>query len=370
MGYFEIIKKGFETANRNLWVLLTQFAAGLTLVAVFFVFVLIFTLMTLGSLPAGFQGLTEDKIPALLGASFSLMAAGVFFVIIFMVIAAYVTAFVHSGNLGCIMDTARGETKGFTAPDFFASARRSSVSMLGLYIVWGLFSLAVLLVLTAAVGVGFEAILIPLKDAGRGLLAFGLGVPFIILSILAGLLFLFILYAGWTFSGIILVGERKHAFEAISMSYHFIKIHFWDSLLFALFMFSLVFVANIVGNLFSVPFGATPENRPLLAVGMVPLVFLGVLFQMYIGLIARSSFAVFYLDRRIHMPPHGWHIFHSDEAPAGSPVEPVPGGDAPMETTIPAEHQENTGTSSGEAASPPEGPSDGDTGGPASKPAI
>jgi hypothetical protein len=367
LGYFEIIKKGFETANRNLWVLLTQFAAGLTLVAVFFVFLLIFTLMTLGSLPAGFQSLTEDKIPALLGASFSLMFAGALFVIIFIVIAAYVTAFVHSGNLGCIMDTARGEAKGFTAPDFFASARRSSVSMLGLYTVWGLFSLAVLLVLTAAVGVGFEAILIPLKDAGRGLLAFGLGVPFIILSILAGLLFLFVLYAGWTFSGIILVGERKHAFEAISMSYHFIKVHFWDSLLFALFMFSLVFVANIVGNLFSVPFNAAPDSRPLLAAGMVPLVFLGVLFQMYIGLIARSSFAVYYLDRRVHMPPHGWHIFHSDEAPENSPAEPVP-GDAPMETTIPNESQEHPEASSVEPASTPERPSDGGPEGPESRP--
>lgn len=333
MGYFDIIKEGFRVANRNLSVLLTQFLAGLALLFVFIAFVFIIIFMAIGSFTKlGLQSFSLDNLQGIIETSFTLITVGTFFVLIFIIIAAFITAFVHSGNLGCIIETASGAKPGFTSSTFFKTGHHYMMPMLGLYVIWGIITLGGVLVLAAVAGVGFEGILIPLREAGKGLVAFGLGVPLIIALILAVILFLFFLYAGWAFSGIILVGETRGVFASLSRAYNFIKHNFWDSLLFALLMFGLVFAANIVTNVVMLPSGINQDTPPAVALGLLPLILLGVLIQMYVGLIARSSFVVYYQHRST---PPAARMPHLPMPPAPSPSEPMPPTASPSGPTPP-----------------------------------
>lgn len=324
MRYFDVIKEGFRTANRNLAVLLTQFLAGLIMLFIFFLLAVVLVFMALGSIPKlGLETLSVDNLSALLQTSLTLITVGVFFAILFALLAAFITAYVHSGNLGCIIQTARKEARGFTTKEFFTTGGRSVWAMLGLYIIWGLIALFTMFVFAAIAAIGYEAVLSPLKEAGKSILAFTLGVPFILALILCGLLLLFFLYAGWAFSGIILVGERHGALSSLQASYRFIKKHFWDALLFALLMFVLVFFANIISNVVTMPFNITKDTSPAAAVGFLPLVLLGLILQMYVGLIARSCFVVYYTDRTA-LPSEAAAPVLSD---AGRPASPsVPSG--------------------------------------------
>jgi hypothetical protein len=223
---------------------------------------------------------------------------------------------VHAGNLGCIIQTAKGESQGFKADTFFTTGRRSMFSMLGLYVIFGLICLGAVLVFAAVGGIGFEAILLPLKESGKGLTAFFLGVPFFIVFFMAVLLVLFFLYGGWTFSGIILISEKKGSFASLSHAYSFIRRHFWDALLFTLLMFVLVFIANTIVTKLMVPSSLSPDAGPAMALALLPLILISVLLQMYVGLIARACFAVYYITRT--QP-------ETLETTEETPVDPVPG---------------------------------------------
>jgi hypothetical protein len=312
-GYIDIVKNGIKIANRNLSVLLTQFIAGMAMLVIFFIFLFILAFVAIGSMPSlTLETLSPDTITDLVQTSFTLISLGVFFFFSLLLIVALVTAFVHSGNLACIIDTATGKAQGFSAATFFDKGRRFMASMLGLYIMWGLFAIGCFIVFFAVAGVGFEVILIPLKDSGKALMAFLLGVPFIIVLILSAMLFLFFIYAGWALSGIILLIEERHSLSSLSGAYEFIKRHFWDSLLFALLMFVLIFVANIISNSFfgliKVGVGKEPA---MLAFMLLPLMLIGIIIQMYLGLIARSSFVAYYVSRTTPPPV----------APAEPPVD-------------------------------------------------
>src|SRR5512135_1504792 len=115
-GYIEIIKDGIKIANRNLSVLLTQFIAGIAMLFVFFLFLFILAFVGIGSLPAAFDinSLSTDTITNLVQTSLTLITLAIFFFIAFLIIVALVTAYVHSGNLGCIIDTAKGTAHGFS----------------------------------------------------------------------------------------------------------------------------------------------------------------------------------------------------------------------------------------------------------------
>ncbi|MGC2423020.1 MAG: hypothetical protein WA666_01540 [Nitrospirota bacterium] len=337
MRYFDVVKEGFRTANRNLAVLLTQFMAGLIMLFVFFLLAVILVFIALGSIPKlGLQTLSVDNLSALLQTSFTLIAVGVFFAVLFALLVAFITAYVHSGNLGCLIQTARKEARGFTAKEFFTVGGRSVWAMLGLYIIWGLIALFTLFVFASIAAIGYEAVLSPLKEAGKGILAFTLGVPFILALILTGLLLMFFLYAGWAFSGIILVGERHGAFSSLQASYRFIKTHFWDALLFALLMFVLVFFANIISNVVTMPFNISKDTSPATAAGFLPLVLLGLILQMYVGLIARSCFVVYYTDRAAlpsepAMPPLSDTGIPVSPGPENAPENPAPDIEPPRE---------------------------------------
>ncbi len=329
MTYKEIISKGFRVANHNLAVLLTQSIAGVVMLMVFMVMTAALVVVGIGSLPKlGIEDLNIDTVETLVQTYFSLVFAAAFLGFLFLVAVALITAFVHAGNLGCVIRTARGETAGFTSETFFRTGRKSMFSMLALYIMFGLITFAAVTVLAVVGGIGLEDFLIPLKDSGRALTAFFLGVPFLILLITAGLLVLFFLYGGWTFSGIILIGEEKGAFSSLSHSYGFIRRHFWDSLLFTLLMFVLVFVANTITTKFVVPFDLSADTSPAAAFALLPLLLIGVVLQMYIGLISRACFAVFYTARTQPVPEAPETM---EETPGALPPDPQqePGAPAP-----------------------------------------
>ncbi len=335
MKYLDIIKEGFRVANRNLAVLLTQVLAGVVMLFFFLLLTVIFVFIAVGSIPSlNLQTLSTDNLSGLVQTSLTLVATGVLFIIIFALIAAFITAFVHSGNLGCMLKTARKKARGFTTGEFFASGGRSVWAMLGLYIIWGIVTLFAAFIFGAVGTVGYQAVLSPLMDAGRRVMAFALGVPFILSLILGGLLFLFFVYAGWTFSAIILVGEGYGAASSLGASYRFIKKNFWDALLFALLMFALVFFANILWNIATMPFHITKDTDPSVAAGLLPVVLFGLLLQMYIGLIARSGFVVFYIDRTL--PPAPADAGFS--APSGAISGPVDVPESPSDTRPPQEN--------------------------------
>ncbi len=336
-GYIDIIKSGIRIANRNLSVLLTQFIAGMAMLVIFFIFLFILAFVAVGSIPSlTLESLSPDTLTDIVQTSIALVSLGVFFFFSLLLIVALVTAFVHSGNLACLIDTAKGKAHGFNAATFFDKGRRFMASMLGLYIIWGLFAAGCFLVFFAVAGVGFEGILIPLKDAGKSLLAFILGVPFIIVLILSSMLFLFFIYAGWALSGIILITEEKHSFSSLSGAYEFIKRHFWDSLLFALLMFILIFVANIISNSFFgfINVGLT-KGPTALAFMLLPLMLIAIILQMYIGLIARSSFVAYYVSRTAPLPV----------PPTAPPLDDTPSPDAEfiIETETPAPAPDDEG---------------------------
>ncbi len=335
MKYFEIIKEGFRVANRNLAVLLTQVLAGIVMLFFFLLLTVIFVLAAISAVPSlNLQTLSTDNLSGLVKTSLTLVAAGALLVIIFVLAVAFITAFVHSGNLGCMLKTARKKARGFTTGEFFASGGRSVWAMLGLYIIWGVVTLFAAFVFGAVGATGYQAVLSPLMVEGRRVLAFSLGVPFITALILGGLLFLFFVYAGWTFSAIILVGEGLGASSSLGASYRFIKKNFWDALLFALLMFALVFFANILWNIATMPFHITKETDPSVAAGLLPVVLFGLLLQMYIGLIARSGFVVFYIDRTTPAPPADAGF----SAPSGTISGPDNAPESPSDAGPPQEN--------------------------------
>jgi uncharacterized membrane protein len=149
------------------------------------------------------------------------------------------------------------------------------------------------------------------------------------------MLFLFFIYAGWALSGIILLTEERNSFSSLSGAYEFIKRHFWDSLLFALLMFMLIFVANIISNSF---FGfvnlGVSKGPTVLAFMLLPLMLIGIIIQMYLGLIARSSFVAYYVSRTAPPPvaptaPPAGDTASPDEEfiIEASPVPPAPDDD-------------------------------------------
>jgi len=298
LGYLEIIKQGIKTGNRNLMVLVTQFLAGIVMLIVFLVLSAMLAVSAIGSL-ANFDtnNLSPDTLFNLFKSSASLVAMIVVFGLVFVAIAAVITSYVHAGNLGNIIDTARGKVEHFKFSEFFSSGNRSVLSMLALYIVWLSIVIGTFLVFGAFAGVGVYAVLIPLKEAGRTFVAFGLGVPFFLVLILAAILCFFMLFAVWTFSSIMLVGERLGAFASIGAAYRFIRKNFWDFFLFALIMFALVFAANLLTNVFSMPFSMKAETNPVGAIALFPLLLVGVALQMYVGLLARACFAEYYVIR-------------------------------------------------------------------------
>jgi hypothetical protein len=331
LTYKEIIKKGFSVANHNLAVLLTQSIAGVAMLMVFLLMTAGLVLAGISALPKlGLDDINIDTIGNLLQTYFSLVFVAALLGLMFFLVAALITAFVHAGNLGCVIRTARGETTHFTADTFFSTGRKSMLSMLGLYIIYGLITVGALTALLVIGGLGLEEFLIPLKESGRALTAFLLGVPFLILLITAALLVLFFLYGGWTFSGIILIGEKKGAFSSLSHAYGFIRKHFWDSLLFTLLMFVLVFAANTIITKVVVPFDFSAETKPAAAFAFLPLLLIGAVLQMYVGLIARACFAVYYTTRT--QPPPEVPAFM--ETPEKSPDE-TPGALPPATTPTP-----------------------------------
>jgi len=298
LGFYDIIRQGIRVGNRNLAVLLTQFISWVIMGMVFLVLLTGLIIMAVGALPTlDINSINAHTIDNLITSSIALVAMAVFFAVIFLIITALVGAYVHAGNLGCFIDTARGEIKGFTASRFFSAARRSMFPMLGLLILWGFVLAAALLLFALVAGVGFGAVLMPLSEAGNKLVAFGIGVPFIVVLILAVMLVMFFFYAGWIFSSIILVGDREGVFASFGSAYRFIKGHFWESMLFTLLVFALGFAANMASNVVSMPFSMMAEKHPLAALGLIPLVLVSVLLQLYVGLIATASFVVYYVDR-------------------------------------------------------------------------
>ncbi|MHB8173618.1 MAG: hypothetical protein ACYDFU_04055, partial [Nitrospirota bacterium] len=123
------------------------------------------------------------------------------------------------------------------------------------------------------------------------------------------------------------------AVSALSASYRFIKKNFWDALLFALLMFALVFFANITWNIATMPFNIAKDADPSVAFRILPLVLLGLILQMYVGLIARSCFVVFYTDRTLPIPPVAGQPAYSviTQVPENTTEAPAPGMEPPQE---------------------------------------
>ena len=304
MGYFDIIKYGFKLANKNLMALLMQFlsaiAAGIAAISLAVAFIF----MSAGSL-SHFDLKTFDPadFSRLITASFFLVSVLVGFVFIFILIITVITAYVQAGNLGCILSTARGESDGFTFSRFFHSANRSFFSLTRLYILMFFISVGAAVAFVAGGFAGYEFMLLPLKEAGRQLLAFAIGVPFIAVFIILAIVAVLAFLLASVYSNVILVAERAGAFHTLRLTYGFLKENLWDALLYTLLVFVLVIAGSIVTEVLSIPFHKVVEKRNFIAMlGLLPLQFVIFVISMYLGLIAQSCFAAFYVIRTTPEP--------------------------------------------------------------------
>jgi len=338
MGYFDIIKEGFRVGNRNLLVLLTQFVFIAVMAVLLLVLIVGAVFTAAGSLPlSGLKDMDPKALVNLMEASFSIIAVAVFFGVLFLIVLLIAGTYVHAGNLGCLIQTARKESEGFTASTFFATGNRSFIHMLGLYFLWGCIILGVVLVFAGLGAAVFGAVLMPLKHAGRQFIAFGLGVPFLVVLILAGIAVFFLMYAGSVFSYMVLVGERCGAFSAMGRTYRFVRDNLWDIVLFTLLMALLIIAANVVTNVLSLPFNMASHARPAVMLALLPLLLISVALQLYAGLICSACFAVYYVTRT--RPPEPVGLVETE-------TPPTEDGDAitqePMEADV-LPHDEDGG---------------------------
>ncbi|MBI5189331.1 MAG: hypothetical protein HZA22_01455 [Nitrospirae bacterium] len=298
MGYIDIIKRGIGVANKNLWAILTQLIASVALVMVFAAGAVVLILAAAGSL-AGvkLEDFKPEDITALIQSSVVMITVVVFLFLLFLLLAMLVMSYVIAGNTGCMIETAKGDAAGFTSSGFFGAARRSAIWLFFLYILLMLIFLGVFAVFAAAGGIGIWGVLLPLKDAGRQLIAFAVGVPFLVVLILGFLVAWFFIYAGSMVSSVILVGDDTGPLHAIGAAYGFMKRNFWDALLFTLLVVVLSFAANMASQIITLPFNLMSESNPMMAIALLPLMVVSMVFQMYVSIAATSAFAVYYLDR-------------------------------------------------------------------------
>lgn len=300
MVYLEIIRQGVRVGNRNLAVLLTQFMAGLAIGFVLLVILFVFALMAQLSLPdIVVKDLSLDSIQTLFNMSVSLLAAGALFGAAFLVVVMVITAFINSGNLSCVLSTARGVSHGFRADEFRNAGNRHVFNMLGLMLVWGAIALGMTVVLGVFADAGLYRILLPMKEGGHRLAAFTFYVPFMATIALVNLFANYAFVAGWSFSSIILVDEGSGVPSALRGAYRFIKANFWDSFLFIFLLLAMIFAVFILANLLAVivllPLNISRDTSEAVVLGSLPIGLMNLLLIMYMGLVATSSFAVYYV---------------------------------------------------------------------------
>jgi len=335
LGYFDILKRAFDVTNRNLLSLFAQFLLWVALIAVIGVFAVMFIGMAAGSLSGlDFSTFSPDIIWDLVKSSIKLLFAGAVMLLAVIVLSLILSAFVQAGILGCLIDTARGDTPGFTSSSFFSSARRSAFPLLWFYIIWSLIAVGVIGVIVLAGVAGFFAVLIPMRDAGNQFMAFIIGVPLLVVLSVLFIISLFLIYSGGIVSSVTLVGERKGAFSAIGGAYDFVTENFWDTMLFTLLVIFVSFAANMVSELVTLPMKLSMQAGGIaVAVLTIAVIVVMMVFQMYVALFGMSCFVVFYLDRTT--PPAPMIPVVRPVAPPAAPVTvPQPPADEPDEPEV------------------------------------
>lgn len=304
MGYLDIIKRAFYVTNRNMLALLVQFGLWVVIGGGFVMLFLLLIVMGAGSLGGlDMSTISPDIIWELVKSSLTLVFAAILLFMVGILISFVLAAFVNAGILGCIIDTARGESDGFSASSFFAAARRSAMSLLWFYILWGMIALGVFGTLTLVGVVGFVAVLIPMREAGSSVGAFVIGVPLLVALIIGFIVALFLSYAGGMVSSIVLVGERIGAASALGAMYRFVKKNFWDVLLFTLVMILISLAGSVIAEAVTLPVNLSMQlggSTPVMVLVFVMVVM--TFFQMYVALLGQACFAVFYLDRTAPPP--------------------------------------------------------------------
>ncbi len=297
MGYFDIIKQSLRVTNRNLLAILVQILYIISVMAVLGVMALILIAMFAGSL----AGLSEasfnpENLMNILKSSISVIFTAVIFGILFFIIVALLNAVVQSGIIGCLVQTARGESGGFSSTAFFSAVRSSSIPLFWLQILISLIGIGVMLALVLTGVAGFGLVLIPLKEAGNQVVAFAIGVPLLVVLILAALTFFFLLYSGGMLSQVSLVSGTRGAVSALGDTYDLIKARFWDVMLFTLLVIFMLFAASMIIELVTLPFKFAPGDNIARLVWLLPILFVANVLKMYVGLFALSCFVVYYIS--------------------------------------------------------------------------
>jgi len=314
MEYLEIFKRGFRVANKNLLALIVQFLFNITLTIMLLVLVLAVAALFVGTLAGiNLTTLKPEDLMSLLRLPLSVLVSGAVMLIVFIVLAAVMTAFVQAGVTGCLVDTARGTSTGFTVRGFFSHAKSSTFSMFRLY----------LLLLCIAVGatgffalvsvIGF-AVIMPIKDAGHQLAAFAAGFLLIAVLLSSGLAFFLAYISGNFIAQVVLVDKHTGASTALAEAYRFIRERFWDVVLFTIMVlvaafFALVFIGLLFGE-----FSAEPGLAKSLTRQLSPLSMVETLITLYIFLLMRAWYVACYI-------PAGQPAEHGGPAGEDEPIE-------------------------------------------------
>lgn len=298
VGYFDIIKLSFKVTNRNLLAILVQILYVIAILAVLAVMALLLIAMFAGSIAGlGEAALDPENLMEILKSSVAVIFTAIIFGFLFIIIAALLNAVAQSGIIGCLVRTARGEAGGFSSAAFFSSVKSSAMSLFWLQVLVSVIGIGVVLVFVLLGVAGFGLVLLPLKEAGNLVAAFAVGVPLLVVLILAALISFFLLYAGGMLSQVSLVAGVRGAVSAVGDTYDFIKSRFWDAMLFTLLVVFLLFGSNMLIELTTLPFRLFSGGESIAKlVWLLPILFVSGILKMYVGLFALSCFVVYYVS--------------------------------------------------------------------------
>jgi hypothetical protein len=297
MEYTEIFKNGFRVANKNLLAVLVQFLFSIAMTVMMLAMVLTVAAVFVGTMAGvSLTTLKPEDLASLLRAPVSALLAGAVMFLIFIVLAFVFTAFVQSGITGCLIDTKRGKTPGFSLKGFFSHAISSTFSMFRLQMLLVSIAVGTLIAYSLVTVIGF-AVIVPLKDSGHQLAAFGAGAILIAVLLFSGLALLLVYISGNFIAQAALVDKRSGAVSALAEAYRFIKCRFWDIMVFTIMVLVAVFIILLVIALLFGGFQKEPSFMKSLVHNLKPLGMLKTIISLYVFLLVRACYVVCYIPQ-------------------------------------------------------------------------
>jgi hypothetical protein len=261
MGMLEAIKKGFGVAGKNL-----------VLVAILFVFNLIWNMVNIAVMPAG--AMTPPGADA---ASAPMIPPAVALTTLtFSILFVLVSVFMQGGSLGLVRDYIKE-----------GKMKLSQFASYGLKYYLRLFVLGLIIILLVLIIAAIAALLVAATAPLNNVIATAIASIVAITIGLAGIYFVILL----VMSPYTMVSDEVGVIEAMKRSMRVVKKSFWKILL---LLVLLVLIAIGIGVLIGIVTGLLTVALPT-KVGQIVIGVVNSLFNGYFGIVMMASFMALYL---------------------------------------------------------------------------